>query len=466
MDFFHQLVYDAEYMFSVGTKPKGNGPSVGTTRATDIAAQPTFLFLSEILHRPVSDASGRLIGKLDDLTVDITEPFPLARYCVICQAWPNQLRLVCRWTDVADFCDTKIRLRISPEQLIPAPPEGINEVRLRRDVLDKQVVDKSGFKIVRVNDIYLLHASTELRAVQVDVGFSGLARRLGVEGLIASVVRRITPNAAYLKSDNLISWRFIETLSPGTSHHHLQISLSQAEVQQRHPTDLAALLAELDPPRRLRLFRALSPEKGAKALAELPSELQARLLEMMPRHEAAKLLGIMPPDEATDLLAGLRNDVRVELLANMSHEEAREVRDLLAYRPGTAGSLMNTEFVALSEKLSVGEALEQLRALAPSAETIYYIYVLDTAGTLVGVLSLRALITEVSATPISQVMLRRPVSVQVDDPLTECAALVAKYKLLAIPVVGSDHTMVGVITIDDVFGEVLNQAWTKKFAHL
>ena len=96
-----------------------------TNGATSIPTQPTFLFLSEILGRPVTDASGRLIGKLDDLTVDVAEPFPLVRYCVICQAWPNQLRLVCRWTDVAGFGGRKIRLRISPEQLIPAPPEGL-----------------------------------------------------------------------------------------------------------------------------------------------------------------------------------------------------------------------------------------------------------------------------------------------------------------------------------------------------
>lgn len=427
--------------------------------------QPTFLFLSDILDRPVDDTSGRLIGRLDDVTVDITEPFPRVRYCVIRQAWPNQLRLVCRWTDIAEFRGAKIRLGVSPDQLIPAPPEGINEVRLRRDVLDKQVVDKSGLKIVRVNDIHLLVAASELRAVHVDVGFRGLARRLGVEAFIDHVLRRIAPYAAYLQADSLISWRFIETLSPGTSQHHLQLSLSQAQIHQRHPTDLAALLTELDPPRRLRLFRAFNLETRAKALAELPAELQARLLEMTPRHEAAELLGIMPPDEAADLLAGLRDNVRDELLAHMTREEAREVRDLLAYPPGTAGSLMNTEFVTLSENLSVREALEQLRALAPSAETIYYIYVLNTAGALVGVLSLRSLITEAPATPISQIMLRRPVSVQADDALAECAALVAKYKLLAIPVVRPDHTIVGVITVDDVFGEVLNQAWTKKFAH-
>lgn len=423
-----------------------------------------FLFLSEILDRPVEDAVGAPIGRLDDLTIAITEPFPPVRECVIRQAWPNQLRLICRWSDVADFRGAKIRLAVSPTRLIPATPEGINEVRLRRDVLDRQVVDTSGLKIVRVNDVHLLVTASELRVVHVDVGFRGLVRRLGAEPFVDGALRQLVPHTSYLESDNLISWRFIETLSPGTPSHHLQLSLSRAEIHRTHPAEIAELLTELGPLRRLRLFRALDLETRAKALAKVPTEIQRRLLEMMSGREAADILGTMPPDEAADLLAEIPEKAREELLAHMTHEEASDVQDLLAYPPGTAGALMNTEFITLSDSLTVGEALERLRTLAPSAETIYYVYVVNPAAALVGVLSLRSLITEAATMPISQVMLKRPVSVQVDDSLAECASLVAKYRLLALPVVRPDHTMVGVITVDDVLGEVLGQAWTRKFA--
>jgi magnesium transporter len=438
-------------------------PSEGNAARSD-AASSSFLFLSDILYRPVEDSLGDPIGRLDDLSIDVTEPFPRVRECVIRQPWPNELRLSCRWNDVGDFHREKIHLTVSPDQLVPASPEGINEVRLRRDVLDKQVVDVSGLKIVRVNDIHLLVTHFELRVMHVDVGFRGLVRRLGLESFIDGALTRLLPQAFYLRSDNLISWQLIETLSPSASHHHLQLSLSRAQLHQAHPADIADLIAELDPPRRLRLFRALDPDTRAKALAKLPVEVQARLLEMMSPHEAATVMGTMPPDEAADLLAGLPNVAREELLAHMSHEEASDVQGLLAYPPGTAGALMNTEFIVLSHHLTVGEALEELRASAPSAETIYYLYVVNEARTLVGVLSLRSLITESPATPIAQVMLKRPVSVQADDTLAECASLVAKYKLLALPVVRPDHTMLGVITVEDVLGEVVSQAWTRKFA--
>ncbi|HYC21430.1 MAG TPA: CBS domain-containing protein [Candidatus Bathyarchaeia archaeon] len=441
----------------------GQAPGIARPAGAASPASGIFLFLSELLERPVDDALGAPLGRLDDLTISVTEPFPRVRRFVIRQSWPNQLRLVGRWADVKDSRALRIRLGVPANQLMPAPPDEINEVRLRRDVLDKQVVDMSGLKIVRVNDVQFLITSSELRAVHVDVGFRGLVRRMGIERAVDGLVRRIMPRASYLNQDSVISWRFVETLSPGTSPHHLQLSLSRAQVHQAHPVDVAELLTELDPIRRLRLFRALDPETGAKAFTEVPLEVQTRLLEMMPCHEAADVLETMPPDEAADLLAAQSEETRAELLAHMTREEASDVEGLLAHDPDTAGGLMTTEFVTLPDDLTIGQALERLRQEAPAAETVYYVYVVNQQGVLVGVLSLRSLITEPPATPIAQVMLKRPVSVQADDSLAECAALVAKYNLLGLPVVRPDHTLLGVITVDDVLGEILEQAWTRKF---
>ncbi len=448
---------------AVATPPTARPTAPGAGSGAG-AATLLFVFLSELLDRPVEDSLGASLGRLEDLTIAGGDPFPRVRHCVIRQGWPNRLRLLARWNDVAQFRGGRIRLAVPAAQLTPAAPEALRELRLRQHVLDKQVVDTGGLKIVRVNDVQFLASHSELRTVHVDVGFRGLVRRLGVEPAIDTLVRRLSPRARYLASDNLISWRHVETLSPGESPHAIHLSLSRAQVHQAHPVDIAELLTELDPIRRLRLFRALDPETGARALAEVPTEIQARLLEMMPRHEAADVLERMSPDEAADLLAELPEERRLELLAHMEREEASDVEGLLAHPEGTAGSLMTTDFVTLRDDLTIGEALERLRGLAPDAETIYYVYVVDPAGVLVGVLSLRALITEPPGVPISQVMLRRPVSVEADDSLAECASLVAKYNLLALPVLRPDHTMLGVITVDDVLGEVLEQAWTRKFA--
>jgi len=428
-----------------------------------VAPSPSaFVYLSRLLDRSVEDALGAPLGQLDDLTISATEAFPRVRHFVIRQAWPSPLRLVGRWADIADFRGASVRLGVQASQLMPALPDAITEVHLRRDVLDKQVVDTSGLKIVRVNDVQFLTTALELRTVHVDVGFRGLVRRLGIEPLIDGLVHRLRPQATYLSADNLISWRFIETLSPGTPAHHLQLSLSRAQVDQVHPVAVADLLEGLDPIRRLRLFRALDPEMSVQALVQLSLEVQARLLETMSQLEAVSLLERMPPDDAADLLAALPEEVRQAWLGRMTHTEASEVAGLLAYPPDTAGGLMTTEFIALPATLSVGEVLERMRQLAPSADMIYYIYLVDAAGALVGVLSLRSLIVESPSTPVAEVMLTRPVSAQADDSLEECAALVAKYDLLALPVVRPDRTLLGVITVDDVLGEVLEQAWTRK----
>lgn len=438
---------------------KPGGPNGGTA-----SGQPLFVFLSELIGRPVEDSLGAPLGRLEDLTIAVADPFPRVRHCVIRQARTSRLRLLARWADVARLDGPRLQLGVPAAQLTPAAPEAIDETRLR-SILDRQVVDTSGLKVVRVNDIQLLATGNQLRAIHVDVGFRGLVRRLGVEPLVDRGVRRVAPRAGYLTSDNLISWRYVETLAPGSSPHSLQLSLSRAQIHQAHPVDVADLLAGLDPVRRLRLFRALDPEAAARALAEVPAEVQIRLIEMMPHHEAADVLERMSPDEAADLLSALPEEMRGELLGHMEHEEASDVAGLLEHAEGTAGALMTTDFVVLSDRLSIGEALESLRQLAPDAETINYLYVVDELRRLVGVLSVRALIIESPSTPVAQVMLRRPVSVQADDSLDECASLVARYNLLALPVVRPDRTMLGVITVDDVLGEVLEQAWSRKLAH-
>jgi magnesium transporter len=228
-------------------------------------------------------------------------------------------------------------------------------------------------------------------------------------------------------------------------------------VEAYHPADVAEALGALDDAVAARVLAAL-PGEGASVLEYLPPERQERLLALLGPEQAADVLEEMSSDEAADLLADLPAEEARRLLATMGREEAADVRELLAYPPDTAGGLMATEVVAIHETLSVDEALADLRAQAPDAETIYYVYVVETARRLVGVVSLRELILADGGVPISQIMRADVVSAQVNDDREIVARLFERHRLLALPVVDPGNRLVGVVTVDDVLEAVTEEA--------
>jgi magnesium transporter len=195
-------------------------------------------------------------------------------------------------------------------------------------------------------------------------------------------------------------------------------------------------------------------------------ETQVEVLEDLEPGRAADILEEMSPDDAADLVADLSDETREEILALMERDEAAEVRGLLGYAEDTAGGIMTTEFVAMPDSLTAGETIERLRELEPDAETIYYVYVTDGDGRLVGVLSLRDLIVARPDQQISEVMIREPVMVGVDADQDEVAQVVARYNLLAVPVVDSDGRLAGIVTVDDAIDTILPTAWKRRLPRL
>lgn len=225
-----------------------------------------------------------------------------------------------------------------------------------------------------------------------------------------------------------------------------------------HPADLAELLEELEPAERAAVVHLLSDETAAETISELEVEDQAEILESLGSERAGDILDEMSADDVADLVGELSQSRADELLDLMEPEDATEVRELLEYGEDTAGGIMTTEYVALPGSLTAQQSIDELRRLAPDAESAYYVYVVNEKEQLLGVLSLRELIVSAPDRPIQEIMRKSIVSVHVNDDQEEVARVVRKYNLMAVPVVDREEVLCGIITVDDVLDVIEEEA--------
>jgi Mg2+ transporter MgtE len=292
-----------------------------------------------------------------------------------------------------------------------------------------------------------------LRLVAVDVGTAGLLRRLGIE----RPYRRIARGLGRSAGERYIDWEDVDPLESTIAAVKLRVP--HAGLAELHPADLATIIDQLTPRDRAGVLASLDDEAVADAIEELEPDSQVDVLEELLPDRAADILEEMSPDDAADLVADLSDTARAEILALMEKTEADEVKELLGYPEETAGGIMTTEYIAVPANLTAAETIDKLRALEPSAETIYYVYVVDDDERLVGVLSLRDLIVAKPETPINEVMIDEPVAVGVLDHQREVANLVARYNLLAVPVVDETGRLEGIVTVDDTLDSLLPVGW-------
>src|SRR3989442_938806 len=412
-----------------------------------------FLFYSALHGRPVLDPDGNLVGRFDDLAVTLTETFPAATALLIRRGRVESFRLTARWRDVESVNLAAVRLRVPVERLVPGrrlPSEP--SFWVGQALLDRQIVDTSGAKVVRVNDLHFLRVPTgDLHLVHVDVGFRGLVRRLGW--------------AATMGKERLISWRYVQPLTLGAAGESVQLTVARKELGRLHPAELADILTELDGRERESLCRVLAPEAAAKALTEVEPKVRRRMIAALPAERAADIVEGMPPDEAADLLAALPQRQSDLLLEKMERDEAADVQQLLRYEPDTAGGMMTTEFVTLPAHLTAAEALERLRGLAREVELIYYIYLVDPAARLQGVVTIRHLLLFDPGARLEEIMRRDPVSVRPDDTPERVAEITEKYNLLAVPVLDPQGKLLGIVTVDDVLTHMTALAWKWTLGH-
>jgi Mg2+ transporter MgtE len=292
----------------------------------------------------------------------------------------------------------------------------------------------------------------------VDIGVLGILRRIGLEKLGRWAAGRLKSDT----SAGAISWDFVEPLVHDQS---MRLKVPSAKLAELHPSDIAEIISDLNRAEHSDLLHKLDLKQLADTLEEVEPDFQADLLEHFPDEKVADVLEEMSPDEATDLLAEMPDERRQGLLKLMEADEAEEVRELLRYEEDTAGGLMTTEYVTVGPDMTAAQTIEHLRHVGEEAELIYYVYVIDKEEHLLGVFSLSDLIIAQPDTPITQFMHKRVVTVELDTEQGEIAQIVAKYNLIAVPVVDAENHLHGIVTADDALDKVLPTAWKKRLPH-
>ena len=404
------------------------------------------IFLSDFLRADVVDVHQKTVGSVRDLIVRLQEPYP--RVTAVAVRPRGGAPETIGWHEVRAWDDRELSLKV-PVAELRAYPDAATELWLSRDVLDKQIVDTDGRRVVRVNDLQLQQSDGDVLLVGVDIGARGLLRRVGVEQL----GRRIRRVVGADFPQRIVSW---DAVDPVTSDERsVRLRISHQKLAKMHPADIAEIVSQLGGRDRAAIFASLDDETAAETLEESSDEVQAQILARLTDERAADILEEMSPDEAADLLADLPAERREQLIAAMEADEAEDVEELLHYEEDTAGGLMTTEFVAIPVSLTAAQTIDRLRELEPNAESIYYVYVVDADEKLLGVLSLRDLIVAKPDTPTADIMIKRVVAVPLDARPEDVAAVIAKYNLLAVPVVDDDDRIQGIVTIDDAMDEVM-----------
>jgi magnesium transporter len=397
---------------------------------------PVWHFCDFLGHRVV-DPAGHALGRVVDLVAELREQDPPITGLIL--SGPHKSRRHLSWAWVEEMLPDSVKVRSGALDSLSEVAISPGEILLRKGLLDKQIVDTAGAKVVRVNDLHLHRRNGNLVLARVDVGMRGLLRRLGLLRMTAAVIQWLF---GYTLPDNLIAWRLVQ---PVGSQDILRLKFSQTRLARLHPADLADIIEDLDRPERDRVFRALDIEVAAEVLEEADPKVQVQLIQQMSAEKASDVLEQMSPSEATDLLQELEEPHAQSLLQEMEPEAAQDVRCLLTHDEETAGGMMTTTFFSQPPHATVEQALEALRREAGDLDVIYYIYVEDSQGQLVGAVNLRELLTSDPQAPLESIMVKRVVTAALDDKKSDIADLFAKYGLRALPVVDKEGRIHGVI---------------------
>ena len=403
------------------------------------------LYLSQMLGIPVLDSTGENIGVVNDLGIATGEVFP--RVTSLAFTGPGKTPFMISWRKYVDSFDgDSVRLKV-PSTDIRFSYLQPDEVLVARDLLNKQIVDTRGMKVVRVNDLKLSDSgSSQLRLLGAEVGARGILRSLspGFERLCCRVARTFGKEIP----EQVIAWNYMDLLDRDLSN--VKLSVTHKTLDELHPADVADILEQLDPRLRGQVFAQLDDAQAAEAMAELDDdEMAAEIMGDMEDADASRMLSEMDPDDAAELVGELDYAKAEKLLRLMGVQEQKAIRQLLGYKDDTAGRIMTSEFVSLPVGSTVSDAEKRLKSLEEDFETVHYVYVVDEAGKLVGVVSLHRLIVSGSQTKLEDIAETDLITASPDDDQEDVAESISKYNLLAMPVIDETKKLVGIVTVDD-----------------
>lgn len=399
--------------------------------------------LSELIGASVYDASGAQAGRVRELAIVPQQDGNVVAAVVL--KTKQGMRLMAPKEIVNINGGIKTRAK-SSELTDFAGSEGM--LMLSRDLLDQQIIDTNGRKVVRVNDVELSGEETEpfvLKVSGVDIGARGAARRL-----LKGLVPRAALNAFLNKlSTKLIPWDYVDLIETDPARR-VKLKISGDKLATLHPADLADIIEELAPAEREALFQTLDEDVAAEALEEIDPKLQVSILSSLDTEHAADIVEEMDPDAAADLLSELPEEHSEEILTEMEPAERQEVEQLMEFEEDTAAGRMTTDYMAMLPTAKVAYAIEMMRHFDGPLESMSTIYLVDKDEKLVGSVPLAKLVLANPATSLSELGEGGHISCHPDADEREVAELFDKYNLLTLPVVDDDGVLTGVITADDV----------------
>lgn len=410
------------------------------------------LFLSEIIKEPILDPKGEELGRLKDIVVVKAEPLPRVDALIV-ERKKDFFRIP--WTGLNLFNKRIIATKVYSADLIPYD-ESTDELLAVRDILDKQIVDVNGIKVVRVNDIKLEGYESEAVLIAVDVGVRGILRRFGMERRgedFLKVFKATLPS-------NLISWNYIQPLHPKLTA--ISLTVPRQMLSELHPADIAEMISQVSHHESATFLKNLDVDVAAETLSELSTEAQVEIIRGLDTERASDIIEMMPPDEAADVLGDLPADKAKEILEHIEKEEAEDIQELLGHEEDTAGGLMTNVFIAYPPDITVREAIERFREDAKEIEVVYYIYIVDEAEKLAGVISLREMLLADPDTRLSEVMETKLKTVTPDENEKVVAKVTSKYNLVALPVVDCEGVLLGIVTVDDILGRIIPSVAKRK----
>jgi len=417
-------------------------------------------FLSRIIGAKVFDPERNFVGTVKDLLLSAdlsTNQESIERPVVhgISLKIKNQVNHFS--FDHFEVSKKKRKLLVLCNKLEEVPENKKEEsIPLAALVLDKQIVDLNGRKVVRVNDVRLVTINSITYAIAVDVGIEGLLRRIGIIQPIKflfSLVKASVPS-------KFISWDDMEAID--YSNLSIKLTSTYSKLNTLHPSDLADIIEDLDNRSRQSVFLALDEEMAADVLEEMEPKAQMKIIEGMSVEKMADVLEKMPANEAADILDSLEEEKAELLLNEMEAESSSEVRELLEYENYEVGSIMTTEILAYQEETTVEAVFEDLRVNQPEAESLFGFFVINKNNELIATFSFRDLAVSQPEARISSFMNDDPIFLYDEQKMDDVAELVSKYNLLTIPVINKDHQLEGMVVIHDVIEDLVNKRRTNK----
>jgi magnesium transporter len=409
------------------------------------------LYATELMGAETYDDQGNFVGRVREFFIEpADQPNRIARLLLSRGRFQP---LVAKYDQIATVAPGTIRLNCNEMALeLYQPNEGW--LAVRKDLLDQQIIDTQGRKVVRVNDVDLAEQRTngnvELRLTQVDVGLPGAVRRL-LQGVVSpSVVRKLQRRLP----QRTIRWEFVNLIEPDPLRR-VKLRITHEKLEDLHPADLAEMMEELSAAERQGIIASLDEEMAGKVLAELDERLTRQIVEKLDPEKAADILEEMAPDAAADLLADLPKETSEELLEEMPGQEAEDVRELLSFDPSTAGGMMNTEFVFLGETATREEVLSWMRTQDLNLDSLDSVVLLDSAAQFSGIVTIARLLMAAPEQSISELKLEPLLSVQANADETEVFELFDKYNLRTLTVVDETQRPIGTIAVDDVVSRLV-----------